>query len=370
MTDVDDVDDVDDVGDVEELAAAPLGPLDLRRVLVEIDEEVARRRASGELPPGLEHDLDATFARFAPAASTGGDAASILAAAERSAFIDVDVPTASGLPGGPVLKKALRKGMAWYLRYLAQQTSAFNAAVVRALRSADERLVAVEQTSPGASPHLRAALEAVEPGPTPSDLLPVAREACRGATGRVLVADAGDATLVRGLTDDGLDAYGLDPRRTLANRALADGLDVRVGEAASHLDQVAPGVLGGVVLSGVLERLPAAGALALADAAARALAPGGALVLRSTTPAAWARRLDPVVADLSPGRPLSSATWVHVLTRLGLEVEAVHDGPPAGALADLPEGSPGSDVVNANNALLRDVLLGPASYVVVARRTG
>ena len=359
MTDVDDVDDV---------VAAPLGSLDLRRVLVEIDEEVARRRASGELPAGLEQELDATFARFAPAASTGGDAASILAAAERTAFVDVDVPTASGLPGGPVLKKALRKGMAWYLRYLAQQTSAFNAAVVRALRSTDERLVALEQTAPGASPHLRAALAEVGPGPSPGDLLPVALEACRGVTGRVLVADAGDATVVRGLVEAGVDAYGLDPRRTLANRALADGLDVRVGEATAHLGQVAAGVLGGVVLSGALERLPAAGALALADAASAALASGGALVLRSTTPAAWARRLDPVVADLSPGRPLSAATWVHVLGRLGLEVEAVQDGPLVGELHDLPEGAAGADVVNANNALLRDVLLGPASYVVVARR--
>ena len=41
--------------------AAPLSPADLRRVLVEIDEEVARRRASGAIPPGLEQELDATF---------------------------------------------------------------------------------------------------------------------------------------------------------------------------------------------------------------------------------------------------------------------------------------------------------------------
>jgi hypothetical protein len=347
----------------------PLGPLDLRQVLVEIDEEVARRRASGALPPGLEQELDATFARFAPAASTGGDAASVLAAAERSAFVDVDVPTASTLPGGPVLKKALRKGMAWYLRYLAQQTSAFNAAAVRALRSIDDRVAALEQTSPAASPHLRDALEALEPAPSPDDLVSVALVACRGATGRVLVADAGDGAEVRALSGAGLDAYGLDPRRTAANRALADGLDVRVGEAATHLAGVAPGVLGGVVLRGVVDRLPVAGALALAEAAARALSPGSALVVRSTSPTAWARRLDPVAADLSPGRPLSPATWAHALGGLGLVVEGVHDGPPAEELQDLPQGLPGAEAVNANNALLRRTLFGPVSYTVVARRT-
>ena len=348
--------------------AAPLDAVDLRRVLVEIDEEVARRRASGEIPPGLEHELDATFARFAPAASGGSDAASVLAAAERTAFVDVDVPTESGIPGGPVLKKALRKGMAWYLRYLAQQTSAFNAAAVRALRSTDERLTALEQTSPSASPHLRSAIDAVEPVATPEDLVALALEACRGTDGRILVADAGDGAVVRALVGAGADAYGLDPRRTLANRALADGLDVRVGEVTSHLAGVADGVLGGVVLSGVVDRLPAAGALALAEAASMALAPGGVLVVRSTSPSAWARGLDPVAADLSPGRPLSSATWDHALTRLGLAVEGVHDGPRAGALQDLAPDAPGADVVNANNALLRDLLLGPVSYTVVARR--
>lgn len=353
--------------DVEQ-GPVPLGPLDLRRVLVEIDEEVARRRASGAIPPGLEHELDATFARFAPAAGTGRDAASVLAAVERTAFVDVDVPTESGLPGGPVLKRALRKGMAWYLRYLAQQSSAFNAAAVRALRNADERLTTLEQMSPAASPHLAAALDALAPAPTPHDLVAIALDACRSAEGRILVADAGDAAVVVALAGAGHDAYGLDPRRVLANRALGAGLDVRVGEVSTHLAGVAGGVLGGVVLSGVVDRLPAAGALALAEAATLALAPGGTLVVRSTSPAAWARGLDPVAADLSPGRPLSAATWEHALERLGLVVEAVHDGPSAGDLRDLPADAPGADVVNANNALLREVLFGPVSYAVVARR--
>ncbi len=345
-----------------------LGALDLRRVLVEIDEEVARRRAAGEIPPGLEHELDATFARFSPAASTGSDSTSIIAAAERTAFVDVDVPTASAMPGVPVVKKALRKGMAWYLRYLAQQTSAFNAAAVRALRSNDERLTALEHASPAASPHLRAAVEGRSPTPTSADLVELAVATCSDATGRVLVADAGDGALVRALAGAGVDAYGIDPRRTAANRALADGLDVRVADVADHLGGVADGVLGAVVLREVVERLPAAAALAVAEAAVRALAPGGALLVASASPAAWARGIDPVAADLSPGRPLASATWVEALGRLGLEVEAVHQGPVEADLEDLEPGTPGAGAVNANNALLRDALFGPVSYTVVARR--
>lgn len=347
-----------------------LGEVDLRRVLVEIDEEVARRRAAGEIPPGLEHELDATFARFSPAPTSGSDAASLIAAAERTAFVDVDVPTESGLPGGPVLKKALRKGMAWYLRYLAQQTSAFNAAAVRALRSADERLTALEQLSPAASPHLRAALGSRDPAPVPDELVELAVATFRDATGRVLVADAGDGGAVAALVATGVDAYGVEPRRTAANRALAAGLDVRTGEVGDHLGGVAAGVLGGAVLSDVVDRLPAAAALALAEAVATALAPGAALLVRSTSPSAWARGLDPVAADLSPGRPLASATWTVVLAGLGLEVEAVLDGPVAGDLQDLPADAPGAAEVNANNALLRAALFGPTSYVLVARRPG
>lgn len=356
--------DVDRVGPDERL--------DLRQVLVEIDEEVARRRASGDIPPGLERELDETFARFSPAAATGTDAASVIAAAERTAFVDVDVPTGSGLPGGPVVKKALRKGMAWYLRYLAQQTSAFNAAAVRALRTLDERVAGLEDRAAVAGPQLREAL-AARPGRPGGEapqaaLLRTAVEACREAPGRVVVADAGEGDVVRALVDAGFDAYGVEPSRPTANRALAAGLDVRVVEAADHLAGVAAGVLGGVVLSGVVDRSPAPTTLALAEAAALALAPGGTLVVLSTTPAHWARALDPVMADLTPGAPLHPETWSWWLTRAGLDVANVDEGPSGDDLVDLADDVPGAAAVNANNATLRSALFGPSSYTVVARR--
>ena len=39
--------------------------------MAEIDAEVARRRASGDLPAGLERELDELFLEFSPVGATG-----------------------------------------------------------------------------------------------------------------------------------------------------------------------------------------------------------------------------------------------------------------------------------------------------------
>jgi hypothetical protein len=93
--------------------------------------------------------------------------------------------------------------------------------------------------------------------------------------------------------------------------------------------------LDGLLLTGVVDRLRPGAARALAHLAARCLAPGGVVVLVSARPEA-AVALDPVAADLSPGRPLHPVTWCHLLARFGLvELEVFeHDasGPDPGGL--------------------------------------
>ena len=72
------------------------------------------REAAGRL--GL-HDLDTTDARAA------------LLAVEDLAVIDLDVPTASRLPLVPIVKKAVKRLVGWYLFYFGRQISAFGQAV-------------------------------------------------------------------------------------------------------------------------------------------------------------------------------------------------------------------------------------------------
>ena len=58
-------------------------------------------------------------------------------------------------------------------------------------------------------------------------------------------------------------------------------------------------------------------ARALAQLAGRCLAPGGVVVLVSARPEVVVA-IDPVAADLAPGRPIHPVTWCHLLAHFGL----------------------------------------------------
>ena len=291
--------------------------VDLQQVLREIDEEVKARRASGDFPPGLERDLDLTFARFAPAAVSGDDLSGLIEAADRSSFVDPDPPTGSRLPPAALLKKVERKLLGWYFRYLSQQVTAFGGTVVQVLRQVAKRLDALEKATPGVDPATVDAARAAAAPADAGDLVDVVVAALAGITGRVLVTEAGDGTLVRRLTDGGADAYGVEPRLELAESAALTGLEVRDDESLAHLGAVADDALAALVLLGCVDRLAQASQVALASEAARVLAPGGTVVVVGTKPEAWGRDTDPIEADLAPGRPFHAATWVHLLEARG-----------------------------------------------------
>jgi len=180
--------------------------VDMQQLLREIDEEVEARRASGDFPPGMERDLDLVFARFAPAMTSGDDLDALLEQADRGAFVDVDVPTASRLPAVSFVKRFLRKLMSWYLRYVAQQVSVFASSTVGALKLLGRRIEQLEASTPGADPKVR---DASRRASAPPDLTTVAAavvDHLRGATGRVLVAECGDGAIVRALVEAGVDA--------------------------------------------------------------------------------------------------------------------------------------------------------------------
>ena len=137
----------------------------------------------------------------------------------------------------------------------------------------------------------------------------------------VLHAECGDGRVVAALTARGLDARGADPRAPV--RSDGDTRIVAAG-ALEYLGATLSGTLDGLLLTGVVDRLRPGGGRALAQLAARCLAPGGVVVLVSTRPEAVVA-VDPVAADLAHGRPLHPVTWCHLLARYGLSVLATFE---------------------------------------------
>ena len=311
----------------ETTSTAEVPPFDLDRVLREIDDEVRARRAAGDFPPGFERDLDLLFARFAPAAASGDDLGALLAAADRASFIDVDVPTASNKRGVAPVKRGLRKLQAWYLRYLAQQVSAFAASTVASLRVLAERVEALEAATPGASPVVLDELRHLPPPVAGGEAEDAAVEHLVGLGGRVALVESGDGALLRRLVGSGLDAYGVEPRPDAADAAGAAGLEIRPDEPLVHLRDVAESALAGLLLVGCPDRLPLGAQVELADLAAHVLGDGGRLAVVGSPPDLWGSD-DPVLADLSPGRPFHAATWVHLLERRGFLSVSVRAGSP------------------------------------------
>jgi hypothetical protein len=130
--------------------------------------------------------------------------------------------------------------------------------------------------------------------------------------------------LLETLATAGLDAYGVEPRATVADAALARGLEVRIDDGAAHLHAVGAAALGGLVLRGLVERAPLGELLLLVDAAGAKLAPGGRLVVCSLRREAWGRADTAAESDLVAGHPLHPETWEAVLPEQGFAAVQVH----------------------------------------------
>jgi hypothetical protein len=122
-----------------------------------------------------------------------------------------------------------------------------------------------------------------------------------------------------------------------------------VDGVADHLGAVAPGGLGAIVLSGVVDGMAGGERTELLDLIDAGLGRPGVLVIHSVTAREWDGDGAPPQADLSPGRPLRGESWCHLLRRRGYDasvrsgpdgadylVVAGRDGPVAGAGAGEP----------------------------------
>ena len=121
----------------------------VEQVMAEIAEEVRVRRASGDLPPKLERELDELFLAHSPVAGRGGDLGDALRMVDAATFIDPVVPVESERAAGAVVKKGMRSLLLWYVGWLTHQMSQSASAVSRALHIVDDRLHELERQVEG-----------------------------------------------------------------------------------------------------------------------------------------------------------------------------------------------------------------------------
>ncbi|HZD66433.1 MAG TPA: hypothetical protein VE152_10065 [Acidimicrobiales bacterium] len=331
--------------------------------MAEVEAEVRRRRSAGELPRSVERQAGAGQA----VQGRAGDLDALLAALGEAGLVRVDPVPSGGRPLERLAQRALGRAMFWYVNYVAVQVGDLEASVTRLARLLAEAVAGLAG-DPGLRP-------APPPGPPP-DLVDLSgwRElvlrALAGARGRVLHAESGDAGLLGALVGAGVDAYGVDPRPPALAAAEARGLEAWAETAPGHLAAVGDASLGGLVLSGWVDRLGPGHHRWLADRLGAVLAPGGTVVVLGTAPGTSAGDRPPPEADLAGSRPLHARSWAHLLRAGGVDPVAIDAGPGSGPLAPVPGEGPTAAVLNAAFARAESALWGPGAFAVIGIRQG
>lgn len=317
--------------------------MDLARVNEEIEEEVRRKRASGELTAEFERELDAVFAKFAPTGALDGNFDQLLVRAEQQAFVDLLAPNESAKPVVPQVKRVIQKSIRWYLRYMADQLTGFGHTVTRLLRLMDDRVKLLENGT--VSRDLRAGVRYTNVW---SHWEKPILQAVKGQEGRILHADCGNGDLVRKL---GANAYGITTKEEFVRAAAQseEALDLRSEHLSPHLAKVKTDALGAVVITD-LEHLRVGAQTAFTQRIFDALRPGGKLAMVTASPEAFQRR-NATEVDLASGHPLRDETWQYVLESQGYTDVAIQQqaGTP---LLQVPKDA--DAITKANWALLNE----------------
>jgi hypothetical protein len=341
----------------------------LAEVMAEVDAEVRRRRASGDLPAGLEQELDELFLEFSPVGLHGkARLRETLSLVDRSAYVDIAVPVESRKMVGTYVKRLIRKSMGWYIGFIVHQIVRFAWSVSRMLH------VVVDHVE-----DLEAAVDVQRVPPLPPAMVPEsdpgsqwwageALAALSGVKGRVLHADSGSGSLLDLLVTAGLDAYGVDPTEAAIRPSIDRGLDVRPESLLDHLDVVAHDALEGLVVTGSVQWLHPNERDRLVGLMATRLAVGGVAVVHSSTPESWMDGTSPVISDLAPGRPLHAETWSQLLGDRGFRLETVAHGGEDRRIDHVAPTSPDAAAINAAIDAVNARLLGPGEYLLVAVR--
>jgi hypothetical protein len=97
----------------------------------EVADAAAAREAESAFPEARIARIRAAAGRLAASEFRPDDLRHAALLLERQATLDLQVPTASRVPGVALVKRALKKLMIWYLRFLGHQITSFGQATAR-----------------------------------------------------------------------------------------------------------------------------------------------------------------------------------------------------------------------------------------------
>lgn len=284
-----------------------------------LEREMVKLRRSGVIPPSLEARMGEVMNELKPRLRFDS-IKDRLFNLEATSYIDTAVPTSSQKPGVTYLKRTIKAGIGWYLTYLTQQINNFTFETVGLLNALELRLSEQEERLDRIAPHLSLGHSF---GQFPANFLTqetVLDQLAQCSFERpILVAAADEDLLLATLTSKTPNlAYGQIEDPVLADRAAAEGLDVRNSSLLWHLEHCGKDSLGGVVLRGVeLECSPIWFKRAVLAEIERVLAPGapGLLIHHEPTILASSRELNAMAA--LRGGPITTPAWAVLVHEAG-----------------------------------------------------
>jgi hypothetical protein len=207
---------------------------------------------------------------------------------------------------------------------------------------------------PGDTVRLR--LEAVESGPGTARRI-AGYAAALAECGPVLHLGAGSG---RGLEALGEGAEGVEADAGLAAAAAAEGRAVRHADPVAFVAALAPGSVGGILVTDLVERLDGPGLAALAAGIGHALAPDGRVVVEGWHPASLWAVGEEFWRDAGRRRPVHPEGVRIALEAAGLGATSVE-------LLDAPDGD-GAGESGPLAERVAGALFGPRRYAVHAGR--
>ena len=190
----------------------------------------------------------------------------------------------------------------------------------------------------------------------------------------VLDVGCGRGEFLALLSEDGIEARGIDINGAMVEVCRQQGLDALEADAVSYLERQPDGSLGGLFAAQVVEHLEPRYLNALLDLAFAKLRPGSPIVLETINPACWFAFFESYIRDITHVRPLHPDTLKFLLIASGFQQVDVRYRSPYPEHEKLqaigPHASLGDAVetLNANVERINRLLFTWLDYAAIGRR--